>query len=244
LSVFFVAIWLLGDLCNLVGAVMAGLLPTMIILAVYYSVCDITLLFQIYYYRYTHPVRLVVSVPGVVVSNEAGEESPLLQNVNQDGVSKAHPSLAKQIARYLLAFAFVIATGVVAWLASQQNTEKPDTGRFKDVIEWRSQVIGWMSAVLYLGSRIPQIFKNFKTKCEGLSLALFMFAIAGNATYVLSICTDSMERKHLIANASWLAGSGLTIFLDIFVLCQFFYFRSAGQTFMGEEEIEARGEYQ
>ena len=75
-----------------------------------------------------------------------------------------------------------------------------------------------------MGSRIPQIrkilsksidgaprltcvpVKNFTTKCEGLSLALFMFAIAGNVTYVLSICTDSMDRQHLVANAPWLAG--------------------------------------
>ena len=33
-----------------------------------------------------------------------------------------------------------------------------------------------------------------------------MFAIAGNVTYVLSICVVSMEKKYLIANASWLAG--------------------------------------
>jgi solute carrier family 66 (lysosomal lysine-arginine transporter), member 1 len=35
LSIAFVVIWLLGDLCNLVGASMAGLLPTVIILAGY-----------------------------------------------------------------------------------------------------------------------------------------------------------------------------------------------------------------
>ena len=37
LSVFFVVIWLLGDLCNLAGALMAGLLPTVILLAIYVS---------------------------------------------------------------------------------------------------------------------------------------------------------------------------------------------------------------
>lgn len=37
LSVFFVAIWLLGDLCNLTGAIMAGLQATVIILALYVS---------------------------------------------------------------------------------------------------------------------------------------------------------------------------------------------------------------
>jgi hypothetical protein len=37
LSVGFVFVWLLGDIFNLAGALMAGLLPTVIILAVYVS---------------------------------------------------------------------------------------------------------------------------------------------------------------------------------------------------------------
>lgn len=37
LSVAFVLIWLAGDLCNLAGALIAGLLPTIIILASYVS---------------------------------------------------------------------------------------------------------------------------------------------------------------------------------------------------------------
>jgi len=234
LSVLFVVTWLLGDLCNLIGALMAGLLPTVIILAVYYSLCDVTLLYQIYYYRYTHPVHLVESTPAVVLSNEAGEESPLL--ASEPGLRKTaeHSSYIKAALRYLLAFAFVVATGIIAWLIQHNQDSDPDPRKIKDVIEWRSQVIGWTSALLYLGSRVPQILKNFETKCEGLSLALFMFAIAGNVTYVMSICLDSMGRKHLIANSSWLAGSGLTVFLDIFVLCQFFYFRSAEGRFVSE----------
>ncbi|KLO15987.1 PQ-loop-domain-containing protein, partial [Schizopora paradoxa] len=235
LSVLFVVIWLLGDLCNLVGALMAGLQATVVIIAVYYSLCDSILLFQIYYYRHTHPVHLESSTPAVTVSNEHGEESPLLTSeIANRRKSSSHPSYAAATLRYLLAFTFVICTGIIAWLASQRGNYEEEPKKAIDVIEWKSQVIGWTSAILYLGSRIPQIFKNFKTKCEGLSLALFMFAIAGNVTYVLSICTKSMERKHYIANASWLAGHGLTVFLDIFVLCQFFYFRSAEGRFVSE----------
>ena len=37
LSVSFIVIWLIGDLCNLTGAVLAGLLPTVIILGAYVS---------------------------------------------------------------------------------------------------------------------------------------------------------------------------------------------------------------
>jgi uncharacterized protein with PQ loop repeat len=37
LSVTFIVIWLIGDLFNLFGAILAGLLPTVIILAAYVS---------------------------------------------------------------------------------------------------------------------------------------------------------------------------------------------------------------
>lgn len=37
LSVFFVVIWLIGDLCSLFGAILAHLLSTIIILAAYVS---------------------------------------------------------------------------------------------------------------------------------------------------------------------------------------------------------------
>lgn len=248
----FVVIWLLGDLCNLVGALMAGLQATVIILAVYYSLCDITLLFQIYYYRHTHPVRLArtTPTPGVVLSNEHGEEAPLLgpRIPETTGQKEPRPQTSHYLQaslRYLALLTFVITTGVVAWVISQHEggrTPEDPSSRPKDVIEWRSQAIGWTSALLYLGSRIPQILKNFKTKCEGLSLALFMFAIAGNVTYVLSICVESMDRQHLVANASWLAGSGLTVFLDIFVLCQFFYFRTSEAGFISETASRAESD--
>lgn len=50
------------------------------------------------------------------------------------------------------------------------------------------------------------IVKNLKTKCEGLSPALFLFSIAGNVTYVLSILVASMDLDHIAANAGWIAG--------------------------------------
>jgi hypothetical protein len=42
--------------------------------------------------------------------------------------------------------------------------------------------------------------------CEGLAPAMFLFSISGNTTYALSIIAASAEPKHLITNASWLAG--------------------------------------
>jgi hypothetical protein len=47
-----------------------------------------------------------------------------------------------------------------------------------------AQILGYISAVCYLGARIPQIIKNQREKsCEGLSLLFFMLSLLGNATY-------------------------------------------------------------
>ncbi|EEP78943.1 conserved hypothetical protein [Uncinocarpus reesii 1704] len=51
LSLTFLVIWLAGDVFNILGAVLQGVLPTMIILAVYYTLADIVLLGQCFYYR-------------------------------------------------------------------------------------------------------------------------------------------------------------------------------------------------
>lgn len=50
------------------------------------------------------------------------------------------------------------------------------------------QIFGYLCAVLYLGSRLPQLLLNYKRKStDGVSLLFFLFACVGNLTYVLSI---------------------------------------------------------
>ena len=51
--------------------------------------------------------------------------------------------------RYFGAVMFVCGVGVLAWYLSGTSNEDGSRDKKKDVIEWRSQVIGWMSAVLY-----------------------------------------------------------------------------------------------
>lgn len=50
------------------------------------------------------------------------------------------------------------------------------------------QIFGYLCAVLYLGSRIPQLLLNYRRKStEGVSMLFFLFACVGNLTYVMSI---------------------------------------------------------
>ncbi|KJA16484.1 hypothetical protein HYPSUDRAFT_290406 [Hypholoma sublateritium FD-334 SS-4] len=207
LSVLFVVIWILGDLSNLAGAILAGLLPTVIILGLYYTSCDLILLFQIYYYR-SKKRRLEAHAARESVLEE---HAPLLGH--QDNRPEAIES-AKSIAiRYLSALSFVVVVGVAAWWVTKEDEHKKhlvdpteDGSRW-----WLIQSLGWSSASLFLGARIPQILKNFKTRCEGLSPALFFFSIFGNTTYALSILAKSVDKEYLIKNGGWLAGMQCTL---------------------------------
>lgn len=112
------------------------------------------------------------------------------------------------------------------------------------------QIFGYLCAVLYLGSRIPQLLLNYRRKStEGVSMLFFLFACMGNLTYVLSIfayepgCArfesyddvrggcESGEwargyGQYILLNASWLIGSAGTLILDLMIFGQFWIYRN------------------
>ncbi|ORY59039.1 hypothetical protein BCR35DRAFT_201718 [Leucosporidium creatinivorum] len=234
LSLVFLCIWLAGDATNLLGALWQGLLPTMIILAVYYSLCDIILIFQVFYYRRKRslypelysPLLSSAALPTPPI-HTATEHDPLLSSFSAHRPSDPEPSPKmkkyRDLAGYLGGAGVVVLVGALAWWAARDAP----LGRKKEVWQTKAQVVGWVSAFLYLGSRLPQIQKNTETKCAGLSVLMFLFAMAGNVTYVASILLTSTAPQHLLINASWLVGSGGTILLDLIVISQFWYYSSA-----------------
>jgi solute carrier family 66 (lysosomal lysine-arginine transporter), member 1 len=173
-SIGFVVIWLLGDLFNLGGAILAKLIPTVIILALYvsplltrnkilkfwvimplqYSACDIVLLWQIYYYRWKGTARSDASNPSAVSTNE---ESPLLPPEHAHEGRNSPSSVFRESAKYGGAILFVYAAGVAAWWVSEHLNAGKDRSKPEEVLEWRSQVMGWISAVLYRGCHVSMI---------------------------------------------------------------------------------------
>ena len=172
LSVLFVLIWLAGDFANLLGAVLAGLLPTVIILAAYvsptyyascpatsglqvakYAVCDITLLGQIYYYRWLRRSQDLAPSPLIpeagVPASIPSEETPLISERSVNENEKAGRSITAQCLLYGSALVFILGTGFAAWAIDEHlhkgQSREPPT----EIIEWRSQLLGWISAVLY-----------------------------------------------------------------------------------------------
>ncbi|KAF8437785.1 PQ loop repeat-domain-containing protein [Terfezia claveryi] len=226
LSLTFLVIWLLGDVFNVLGAVLQGVLPTMVILAIYYTLADIVLLGQCLYYK-CKAARY--HLPAPVTSSDA--------HVHQHHSEIVHFTILFNTT----AIVMVCLAGIVGWLLTPAppHSSMPDDPHIKfDVF---GQVFGYLCAVLYLASRIPQIYLNYQRKAvDGLSLLFFLFACLGNLTYVISIIayvpydadngnwTPEISRqywRYIAINASWLLGSVGTLLLDMIIFVQFFWYR-------------------
>jgi uncharacterized protein with PQ loop repeat len=86
LSLHFIIVWLAGDVFNILGAVLQNVLPTMIILAIYYTIADVVLLAQCFYYRgFTWKDEVIPPPPrnkSVRRTGEPDERTGLLNNGN------------------------------------------------------------------------------------------------------------------------------------------------------------------
>ncbi|KAI1419344.1 PQ loop repeat-domain-containing protein [Xylaria sp. FL1777] len=272
LSVQFIIAWLLGDVFNVLGAVFQGVLPTMLILAIYYTIADLVLLGQCFYYKgFTWRDDAAAAPPtpkpasnGHAAAGAPTERTGLLSDYFAERerrgsgwshLSPAVPLMPEQPATPVptptkrqtflwnsVAVLMVCAAGVLGWFLSRGYASRAPTTPADDFPEldlW-GQIFGWLCAVLYLGSRLPQLLLNFRRKStEGISVLFFLFACLGNLTYVLSIfaydpvCREAKCRpgeagriygRYLLVNASWLAGSLGTLLLDLSIFAQFFVY--------------------
>ncbi len=83
------------------------------------------------------------------------------------------------------------------------------------------QIVGWVSSVFYLGSRLAQIYKNWsRQSAEGLSIAMFVCAITANILYGAGILFRAYSWADIISSAPWLLGSLGTVFLDVIIYSQ------------------------
>ncbi|KFY08826.1 hypothetical protein V492_05872 [Pseudogymnoascus sp. VKM F-4246] len=130
----------------------------------------------------------------------------------------------------------VILVGTAGWAIAYRSgvwrptPNHPGKAPGKDQVAVGASVMGYLSALCYLGARIPQIIKNYRDKsCEGLSLLFFVLSLMGNITYGVSILFHSLEREYVMTNLPWLIGSLGTIVEDGFIFVQFrMYARESG----------------
>lgn len=166
--------------------------------------------------------------------------------------------LYQKILFNLTAVVVVVAAGIGGYYLSPSSTNSGGEtyDQQDDVLQYNitGQVFGYLCAVLYLGSRVPQLLLNYRRKStEGLNSLFFLFACIGNLTYVLSIfvfnpvckhkhCregeTSALYGRYILVNLSWIIGSLGTLFLDFGVFVQFFLYRKDEEEDVDELEQE------
>ncbi|KAF2155562.1 PQ-loop-domain-containing protein [Myriangium duriaei CBS 260.36] len=264
-SILFLAVWMLGDITNLIGSIWADLVPTVIALAIYFCIADTVLILQCLYYNALNARaekrRASSSTPAA--TEEATPTSPLLartRSYSSGGVtadnlglpgsrrrssesrrsrgaaSQRRDSLSRileedtpshAVAKNVISVVLVILAGAAGWaLAWRAGVWKPTPVAGPADPEEKTPVgaavLGYASAVLYLGARIPQIMKNHRERsCEGLSILFFMLSVLGNLTYGAGILLHSLDRNYVIKNLPWLIGSLGTMAEDAIIFYQF-----------------------
>lgn len=81
------------------------------------------------------------------------------------------------------------------WKHKHDGGNGGDDGQ-SDRLEFVPQLMGWSSALLYVGSRIPQILKNWRNKStEGLSFGMFTCAVMGNVFFTMVNITIGISNE-------------------------------------------------
>lgn len=229
MAIGFISIWFMGDLLNLAGAVWAGLLPEVIFLAVWFCIADSLMIFSYFYYAKIYPKHQHSRKSSRTHSASGSHESDHLIRRRSSTLTNIalEPQLFGVFTQYVLPILFVVGAGCLGYFLSDSTLgDNNKEGDVPSSIAWGPQVIGYLSALLYLGARIPQILQNHKRRSvEGLSLLFFLFSTLGNLTYAGQILFYRNDSEYVMLNLSWLVGSLGTIFEDCIIFLQFFMYK-------------------
>lgn len=172
----------------------------------------------------------------------SAQQEPLARIFEEsDSSSSISGSKTSRTVKNILSIIGIVAVGTIGWLiAYKTGTWKPvpppesqanaiHAFEDSDSNPAGAQFLGYLSAVLYLTARLPQIWKNYKEQsCEGLSLLFFILSLMGNGTYGVGILCHSLERNYVLKNVPWLIGSLGTMVEDVIVFWQFSIYKNSG----------------
>ena len=99
------------------------------------------------------------------------------------------------------------------------------------------KILAWACTALYLMSRIPQMYTNYKLQStRGISLKLICFALCGNFFYSASLLLSEsstvggdVSREFWKAELSYLIGAFGTVMFDCSVLVQWYFYDFRGR---------------
>ncbi|XP_071506409.1 lysosomal amino acid transporter 1 homolog isoform X1 [Diadema antillarum] len=245
----FLILWMMGDMSNMLGCILAKQLATQLATAAYYILMDVIIISQfVYYYIKNKRKRVPIA--------EASHEHPSIQSLS-------NPSHVIYCCGFLFSTSLLMSLPWQQGQASSHHIQSHhaagrsllSVGRddgciqyyrhtqdciFTTTLDIIGYVCGCFSGIFYVGSRVPQLIKNFKRRSvEGVSMLMFILTVMGNIFYGASILMEDTSVVFVLRHLPWLVGSLGTLFFDCIMLCQFAafrYFRT--KPIRTEQEIE------
>uniref|UniRef100_A0A8B9IYK5 Lysosomal amino acid transporter 1 homolog n=1 Tax=Amazona collaria TaxID=241587 RepID=A0A8B9IYK5_9PSIT len=217
LSLGFLLCWIAGDLTNFVGCYLTDQLPIQIVTAIFYVNMDIIMISQFVYCK--------------------------LKKQEMKKCSKSLKNFCITWIVVCIALCIILLCQLLLRNQDRSGVIKRSNNSL-GMIEMSGFICGYMSCVFYLGSRFPQLYKNFQRRStEGTSYLLFALAMMGNCTYGLSLvlrmpATKSLQALYFLHHLPWLIGSFGVLFLDVFVTLQFILYRQQKERQSGLVTLE------
>lgn len=240
ISPYFLALWFLGDSLSFVSCLFnKNTLAFQLGLSLSFVTNDICLCWQYYYYNYVYKQNFgeygrVVQTEldyGKSVADIEPEEAGMIRIRKLNSKPDELPSNSVDLngsydsinSPMVNAAALVSILKPVNGLPVVLSLESDYLNIVSDPlpISETGQVLAWMCALIYILSRIPQLYKNYTRKSvEGLSPLLFFSAFMGNLYYTLSILTsceflvDTNGWNFFLQQLPYIMGSAGTLVFD------------------------------
>ncbi|XP_071500132.1 lysosomal amino acid transporter 1 homolog [Diadema antillarum] len=223
----FLILWMMGDMSNMLGCILAKQLATQLATAAYYILMDVIIISQfVYYYIKNKRKRVPIA--------EASHEHPSIQSLS-------NPSHVIYCCGFLFSTSLLMSLPWQQGQASSHHIQSHHAaGRsllsvgsddgciqyyrhtqdciFTTTLDIIGYVCGCFSGIFYVGSRVPQLIKNFKRRSvEGVSMLMFILTVMGNIFYGASILMEDTSVVFVLRHLPWLVGSLGTLFFDCIV---------------------------
>lgn len=143
------------------------------------------LIWQVIYYQRRHKEEeILANETSGLIGSSSSSSLPSYSAVTYTKFNKKEAKKTKLL-NWISACAIVLVTVISCYTYYNAHWNRSgDDDDSNDRMNWLPQTMGWTSAVLYVGSRIPQILKNWKNKStEGLSFGMFICAVLGNILF-------------------------------------------------------------
>ncbi|XP_019397039.1 PREDICTED: lysosomal amino acid transporter 1 homolog isoform X1 [Crocodylus porosus] len=214
LSIYFLLGWLAGDSFNLIGSFLADQLPLQTYTAIYYVSADLIMLSLYCYYKVKNQNGGFLAPINVIFA------FIFLGTVSTTSLLGGGGSLAQET--------MVTMKGRTLLSAAVDESGHESFSK-KEIIGF---TIGSLSSLMYLLSRVPQIYTNFKRKSTaGVSYSLFALVMLGNTLYGVSVLLKNpnpgqTKGDYTLHHLPWLIGSLGVLSLDIGISFQFLAYRN------------------